>query len=327
MKQFILSLLMMIPLASQSQEFSTFSAVWWNVENLFDTHDDPHTDDDDFTPQGEYHWTRRKLDAKLQGIYKTLVQMDLPDVVGLGEVENKYVLRELCQGTPLAQIPYRYVHYDSPDQRGIDVALIYRTDRFRLVASRPVSLSDSTEGFFTRDMLVVEGVTASGDSVCLLLNHWPSKRGGDEAERHRVEAARILRRLMLQLHVEHPGSAVIAMGDMNSTSDEAPVAEEMEFGTDTVNPEGIRLLTKRLPKSWGSHKYQGQWRYIDQVFLLAGEEWLVRDFRLIRFGHLLSDENRRPGQRPKRTYQGPRYEGGLSDHLPLLLTLKKADDN
>ena len=327
MKHFILSLLMMIPLASQSQEFSTFSAAWWNVENLFDTHDDPHTDDDDFTPQGEYHWTRRKLDAKLQDIYKTLVMMELPDVVGLGEVENKYVLRELCQGTPLAQIPYRYVHYDSPDQRGIDVALIYRTDRFRLVASRPVSLSDSTEGFFTRDMLVAEGVTASGDSVCLLLNHWPSKRGGDEAERHRVEAARILRRLMLQLHVEHPGSAVIAMGDMNSTSDEAPVAEGMGFGTDTVNPEGIRLLTKRLPKSWGSHKYQGQWRYIDQVFLLAGEEWLVRDFRLIRFGHLLSDENRHPGQRPKRTYQGPRYEGGLSDHLPLLLTLKKADDN
>lgn len=327
MKRLLLILFLMASAASAQDQAAVFTAAWWNVENLFDLRDDPATNDDEFTPQGDRHWTRRKLNSKLQGIYKTLVQMDLPDVVGLGEVENKYVLRELCQGTPLAQIPYRYVHYDSPDQRGIDVALIYRTDRFRLVASRPVSLSDSTEGFFTRDMLVVEGVTASGDSVCLLLNHWPSKRGGDEAERHRVEAARILRRLMLQLHVEHPGSAVIAMGDMNSTSDEAPVAEGMGFGNDTVNSEGIRLLTKRLPKSWGSHKYQGQWRYIDQVFLLAGEEWLVRDFRLIRFGHLLTDENRRPGQRPKRTYQGPRYEGGLSDHLPLLLTLKKTDDN
>ena len=327
MKRLLLILFLMASAASAQDQAAVFTAAWWNVENLFDLRDDPATNDDEFTPQGDRHWTRRKLNSKLQGIYKNLVQMDLPDVVGLGEVENKYVLRELCQGTPLAQIPYRYVHYDSPDQRGIDVALIYRTDRFRLVASRPVSLSDSTEGFFTRDMLVVEGVTASGDSVCLLLNHWPSKRGGDEAERHRVEAARILRRLMLQLHVEHPGSAVIAMGDMNSTSDEAPVAEGMGFGNDTVNSEGIRLLTKRLPKSWGSHKYQGQWRYIDQVFLLAGEEWLVRDFRLIRFGHLLTDENRRPGQRPKRTYQGPRYEGGLSDHLPLLLTLKKTDDN
>ena len=297
------------------------------MENLFDTHDDPHTDDDDFTPQGEYHWTRRKLDAKLQGIYKTLVMMELPDVVGLAEVENSNVLRDLCQGTPLAQVPYRYVHYNSPDRRGIDCALIYRSDRFTVTTSRPVSMSDSAAGFFTRDILVVEGVTVGGDSVCLVLNHWPSKRGGDEATVHRLSIAQTVRTLMGELHKKHPGSAVIALGDMNSTSDEAPVAEGMGFGTDTVNPEGIRLLTKRLPKSWGSHKYQGQWRYIDQVFLLAGEEWLVRDFRLIRFGHLLSDENRRPGQRPKRTYQGPRYEGGLSDHLPLLLTLKKADDN
>ena len=168
----------MTPLASQSQEFSTFTAAWWNVENLFDTRDDPDTDDDEFTPEGEKHWTRRRLNDKVNGIYKTLLMMNLPDVVGLGEVENNYVLRELCQGTPLAQVPYRYVHYDSPDRRGIDVALIYRTDRFTVTASRKVNVSDSAEGYFTRDILIVEGVTSTGDSVCLLVNHWPSKRGG-----------------------------------------------------------------------------------------------------------------------------------------------------
>ncbi len=313
----------MTPLASQSQEFSTFTAAWWNVENLFDTRDDPETDDDEFTPQGERHWTRRRLSDKVNGIYKTLVQMNLPDVVGLGEVENNYVLRELCQGTPLAQVPYRYVHYDSPDRRGIDVALIYRTDRFTVTASRAVNVSDSAEGYFTRDILVVEGVTAGGDSVCLLVNHWPSKRGGEEADMRRLAIARTLRSLMLELKEEHPAAAIIAMGDMNSSANEEAIAVGMGFAGDSINPDGIRNLTPRLPKDWGSHKYQGEWRYIDQVFLLADRRWMEGDLKLQRFDHLLTDDGNRPGQRPKRTYQGPRYEGGLSDHLPMLLRLQK----
>ena len=312
----------MTSLTSQSQEVSTFTAAWWNVENLFDLRDDPSTNDDEFTPQGDRHWTRRRLNDKVNGIYKTLVMMDLPDVVGLGEVENAYVLRELCQGTPLAQVPYRYVHYDSPDRRGIDVALIYRTDRFTVTASRVVSVSDSASGFFTRDILLVEGVTAGGDSVCLLVNHWPSKRGGEEADAQRLRIADTLRRQMLELHAKHPAAAVIAMGDMNSEADEEAIALGMGFAGDSINPDGIRLLTARLPRDMGSHKYQGQWRYIDQVFLLAEASWQVQKLKLIKFEHLLTSDGNRPGQRPKRTYQGPRYEGGLSDHLPLLLRMR-----
>ena len=302
---------------------AVFTAAWWNVENLFDLRDDPKTNDDEFTPPGDRHWTRRRFNDKLQGIYKTLVMMDLPDVVGLGEVENSYVLRELCQGTPLAQIPYRYVHYDSPDRRGIDVALIYRTDRFTVTASRKVNVSDSAEGYFTRDILIVEGVTSTGDSVCLFVNHWPSKRGGEEADVQRLRIADTLRRQMVELHRQHPAAAIIAMGDMNSTAAEAAIATGMGFGSDTVNPDGIRLLTLRLPCDIGSHKYQGQWRYIDQMFLLADDPWEVKKLKLLRFDHLLTDDGNRPGQRPKRTYQGPRYEGGLSDHLPMLLRLQK----
>lgn len=326
--------MMMVSIPSQSQEFSTFTAAWWNVENLFDTRDDPHTNDDEFTPRGEMHWTRWKLDSKLQGIYKTLVMMDLPDVVGLAEVENKYVLRELCQGTPLAQVPYRYVHYDSPDRRGIDVALIYRTDRFSVTASRPIHVSDSTAHFYTRDILLVEGVTAEGDSVCLLVNHWPSKRGGDEADAHRVKIAQTLRTLMVELHAAHPEAAIIAMGDMNSSADETAIADGMGFapqgrgahhGTDSVNADGIRLLTQRLPADWGSHKYQGLWSYIDHVFFLASDSWQVRKLKLLKYDHLLTEETGHPGMRPKRTNVGPQYEGGLSDHLPLLLRLQHAD--
>ena len=324
MKRLLLILLLMASVAN-AQDTGVFTAAWWNVENLFDLRDDPKTNDDEFTPRGERHWTRRKLEAKLQGIYKTLVMMDLPDVVGLAEVENKYVLRELCQGTPLAQVPYRYVHYDSPDRRGIDCALIYRTDRFTVTASRPVNMSDSADGFFTRDILVVEGVTANGDSVCLLLNHWPSKRGGDEADIRRLEIARKMRSLMLELKEKHPDAAIIAMGDMNTTSSEEAIAQGMGFGTDSINPDGIRLLTQRLPNDWGSHKYQGQWRYIDQVFLLANESWRVLKLKLLKFDHLLTDDSGNIGLRPKRTNVGPRYEGGLSDHLPMLLRLKREE--
>ena len=313
-------ILLLLPLNVEAQ---TFTAAWWNVENLFDTRDDPRTNDDDFTPDGEYRWTYRKLQAKLQGIAKTLVMADLPDVVGLAEVENKYVLRELCNSTPLRQAGYRYVHHDSPDRRGIDVALIYRQDRYRVLRDSVVRVSDSAEGFFTRDILVVEGVTPQGDTLCFVLNHWPSKRGGEEAEAHRMDIAATLRRLMNELYAKYPQGAVVAMGDMNSTADEAPMVGAMGFGDDSVNADGIRNLTLRLPRDWGSHKFQGQWDYIDQVLLLAGDGWQVGDLKLLRYDHLLTDEKNRTGVRPRRTNQGPRYEGGLSDHLPLRLRLKR----
>lgn len=320
MRRALLLLLMAMSSAVAAQE--TYTAAWWNVENLFDTRDDQCTNDDDFTPDGAYRWTRRKLQAKLQGIAKTLVMMDLPDVVGLAEVENSYVLRELCNGTPLRQAGYRYVHHDSPDRRGIDVALIYRKDRFRVLRDSVVNVSDSAEGFFTRDILVVEGVTDKGDTLCFVVNHWPSKKGGEEAEWRRVAIAARLRSIMKELQAKYPQGAVVAMGDMNSAVDEAPMAVGMGFGDDSINSDGIRNLTLRLPEGWGSHKYQGQWDYIDQMLLLAGEDWLVGDIKLMRFDHLLTEESKMPGVRPKRTNQGTRYEGGLSDHLPLRLRLK-----
>lgn len=325
MKRLLLILFLMVSEVSAQNQAAVFTAAWWNVENLFDLRDDPKTNDDEFTPKGDRHWTRRRLNDKVNGIYKTLLMMDLPDVVGLGEVENDFVLRELCQGTPLAQIPYRYVHYDSPDRRGIDVALLYRTDRFTVTASHAICVSDSAAGYFTRDILLVEGVTAEGDSVCLLVNHWPSKRGGEEADAQRLRIADTLRTHMVSQHKAHPTAAIIAMGDMNSTVDEEAIAKGMDFGTDSINPDGIRLLTQRLPRDMGSHKYQGQWRYIDHMFFLADESWQVKKLKLLRFDHLLTDDGSRPGQRPKRTYQGPRYEGGLSDHLPLLLKLSRTN--
>lgn len=316
--------LLSVAVASGQEKQHFFTVAWWNVENFFDTRNDTLTNDDDFTPDGEYHWTYRKFNAKRDGLYKTLLMMDFPDVVGLGEVENAYVLRELCQGTPLREKHYAFVHYDSPDRRGIDVALLYRSDSFTVTASRPVSLSDSAAGYFTRDILLVECVTPSGDTLCLLVNHWPSKRGGDEAEERRMQCAATVRRLMDSLFMAHPAAAVIAMGDMNASAEEPPIAKGMGFGDLCRNAEGIRNLDCDLPSDWGSHKYQGQWRYIDAMFLKAGNSWQTYPLQLVRFDHLLIQEQNAVGVRPKRTHRGPRYEGGLSDHLPLLLKIYRA---
>ncbi len=321
----IISLLFTFITVQAQDRQRVFTAAWWNVENLFDTRDDPNTNDDDYTPEGENHWTRKKLERKVQGLAKTIVMMDLPDVVGMAEVENDYVLRELCFGTPLAQAGYTFVHHESPDHRGIDCALIYRKDRFDVTDHRTVSLSDSAAGFFTRDILVVEGVSADGDSVCLLMNHWPSKRGGDEAENHRMKAAQTLRKLMVELKEKHPTAAIVAMGDMNTTADEEEMTEGMGFGDDSMNADGIRNLTLRLPDEWGSHKYQGMWGYLDQMFLLADGSWMVGDLKVMRFEHLLTDDRGKMGVRPKRTISGTKYVGGLSDHLPLRLRLKRGD--
>ena len=248
MKKNIVFCLLLISLAANAQVCrTTISVAWWNVENYFDTRNDSLTNDDEFTPDGTYHWTHRKFNAKRDGLYKTLLMMDFPDVVGLGEVENAFVLRELCYGTPLRDKNYAYVHYDSPDRRGIDCALLYRKDRFTVTASRPVSLSDSATGYFTRDILCVEGLTSKGDTLVLLVTHWPSKRGGDAADRHRMEAALTLRALMVSLATEHPGAAVIAMGDFNATADETSIAEGMGFGDLCRNADGIRNLDCDLP--------------------------------------------------------------------------------
>ncbi|MBQ9418197.1 MAG: hypothetical protein IJU19_06415 [Bacteroidales bacterium] len=296
--------------------------AWWNVENLFDTRNDTLTLDDEFTPEGDRHWTVHRLDAKLQAICKTIIMMGEPAAVGLAEVENDYVLKRLCMATPLRMAGYEFVHHDSPDRRGIDCALLYKKSEFRVLKDSAICVSDSAEGFFTRDILLVVGITPSADTLCLLLNHWPSKLGGERAERRRWEVAARLREVMRELCEKHPEAAVVAMGDMNSIADEAVVAEGMGFGADSINAEGMVNLTRRLPLGWGSHKYQGEWNYLDHAYMLVPSQWRCKEITLIGYDHLLVAEETRPGVKPYRTYQGLHYIGGVSDHLPLYLRLQ-----
>lgn len=285
--------------------------AFWNVENYFDTHHDVRKDDRDFTPDGNYHWTASRYLDKRNKIYKTVAALGYPAVMGLAEVENDSVLDDLCLGTPLRAKGYRAVHYESPDKRGIDCALLYRKDCFLPLESRPVTVSDTAHGFRTRDILLVVGLLGD-DTCCLLVNHWPSKSGGIKALRRRRAVAQRLRMTMDSLMRVHPGALVLAMGDFNASPDEAVIRKEMGFGRTGRNAEGVYNLVAGLPRGEGTYKYQGVWSYIDQM--MASQNLRMEVFRL---EFLLTPDERYMGSKPFRTYSGIRYQGGFSDHLPI----------
>ena len=288
----------------------------WNVENLFDTCDDVLTRDDAFTPRGENHWTWRRFVGKRDKIYKTLAAMGYPVAVGLVEVENDWVLDELCLGTPLRRLQYGYVHYDSPDPRGIDCALLFRRDRFRLLEQRPLGMSDSAAGYFTRDILLVGGRLPQGDTLDLLVNHWPSKLGGSQADSHRSRIALRLCSVMDSLHRVHPESWVVAMGDFNATPQEVQTMLQPCSGE-----AGLHNLMENLPDSCASYKYQGHWQFIDQILVCTpvSRRRPRVDAGVFMATWLLTDDSRYMGVKPFRTYQAMVYQGGVSDHLPVYL--------
>lgn len=292
----------------------------WNVENLFDTRHDTLKDDCAFTPVGDNHWTSKRYQDKQNKIFKTIAAMHWPVVVGMAEVENDYVLRELCYGTPLRKMGYDFVHYESPDTRGIDCALLYRHERFQVLESRNINVSDSSRGLFTRDILLVGGVlkdSLRGSDTCfVLVNHWPSKRGGVEAERHRMAIAQQLQHLLDSLQHSHPAALVLAMGDFNASSNEEAISRGLGFHGRERNDAGFYDLVSQKPEGTGSYKYQGVWSWIDHV--VANRELKVE---LVAPDFLLEDDEKYMGKKPFRTYTGMHYQGGYSDHLPILVTI------
>ena len=289
--------------------------VFWNLENYFDPFDDSLTLDDEFTPRGEKHWTWKKFLVKRNLIAKTLLSMrdrygDWPLAVGFAEVENRMVLRQLVEQTPLAKLGYGVVHRDSPDIRGIDVGFIYREQCFtvRSVEALPVLTGRDRP---TRDILHIEG-----GGIHLFINHWPSKFGGDEYSRpFRQAASDTLRRAVADLRDTASGELppVIVMGDFNDIPDSPPVMS-LQQGTGLLNP-----ALSLQEKGEGTLKYNGRWELID-LFLVSPA---VKGARMEIYTHplLLEEDEKFLGQKPFRTYYGPQWHGGASDHLPIVLLL------
>lgn len=308
------------------------SIVFWNVENCFDYFDGGHSDSDrEFSSFGTRHWTKARFTQKTQDIGKTLLWAGSPEIVGLAEVENDFVLRRICSSDVLYKKGYRFVHYESRDRRGIDVALLYLPDSVELVHSRPVALvrdGDTLDTLNTRDILYVcLRSSGTGELWHIFVNHHPSKYGGTKASNEgRLLAMRTLRHQMDSLR--NAGERhIVAMGDFNDTPDGEAFGL---LGDDWVNL-GLQLSRPNE----GSIRYRGKWELIDNFIILSdcpytsGNPYQVNStngkngprMEILRPSFLLERDRQWPGDKPRRCYVGPRYNGGVSDHLPVRLNV------
>jgi endonuclease/exonuclease/phosphatase family metal-dependent hydrolase len=312
---------------------NAFSAMFYNVENLFDTEDDPHHNDNEFLPDGSRHWTHGRYTNKLNNIARVISaagEWDVPSIVGLCEVENERVVDDLCHRSPLKKWGYRYVMTDSPDDRGIDVALMYQPDRFRLLKHDCIRLSfPYNPRKRTRDILHVTGLVSSGDTIDVFVCHFPSRRGGEkESEPDRIFAASTVRRKTDSLMRVRQNALVMIMGDFNDEPSNKSIHTTLGAIPLTDNPQPARLynLFARFEKekNRGSYKFGRTWNMLDQIIvsgnLITGRQKLKvipHTAQIFSRSWMLTDDKSRGGKRPKKTFHGQTHEGGFSDHLPV----------
>lgn len=325
-------LLWLLPLAAQSP----FRILEYNVENLFDCRHDAGHEDEEFLPEGARHWNTYKYRRKLNALTKVVAAVGehrIPDVVVFCEVENDTVIRDLCQRSALRSLGYRYVVTDSEDARGIDIAVLYQPGTFRLLSCDTVRISSRRAGFApTRDLLYLQGRLISGDTLHLVACHLPSKYSGTRAaDRHRLLAASTVASVCDSILHCHPQGLLVVTGDFNASASEKLFRSELGVAC------GLRLLPelplKDVRRVEGTYRYQGYWSSLDH-FLVSealchpSSSVVLKDSvsRIADFPFLLQTDEKYGGVKPFRTYLGPRYLGGYSDHLPLWLDLLIRDD-
>lgn len=296
----------------------TLDVMFWNLENFFDyRNDSTSVSDAEFSSRGAKRWTKKRFYAKCNAVAKGILWAGgkmgaFPDVIGVAEVENAFVLRRLLQATALSKLDYKLVHFESPDRRGIDVALMYRSSRMELCNAKPCHIFEADSNIMrTRDILAV--VLKGRDSVetAFLVNHHPSKFGGAAISGPRRERAiKRLGQIADSLRAEGV-TRIIAMGDFNDT----PANPLFQ----TLDPP---LKNNALPlhrKGEGTIKYAGRWELIDMFFSCGYEAGM----EILYIPFLQTPDKSATGTKPLRTYSGPRYLGGVSDHCPIWLHCEK----
>lgn len=315
-----------------------FRIMFYNVENLFDTHDNPLKNDDDFLPDGFMRWTPWKYWGKLRNITRVITAvggMQSPAVVGLCEVENDSVLFDLTKRSPLQAQKYEYIITHSPDERGIEVALLYQRDQFKPLMIREYEVTfRSKQTRPTRNILHVTGEILTGDTLDFFVCHFPSRSGGErETEPARLEAAALLKNKSDSLFILRKNARIVIMGDFNDHPDNKSLSRVLKAESvlsPLQNDKLYNLFRHRTKESgFGSYKYQGKWEILDQFIvsgnLLKNENDVYAkngEVHIFKPDFLLENDEKFYGKKPFRTNVGPRYIGGFSDHLPIYMDLK-----
>jgi predicted extracellular nuclease len=290
--------------------------------------------DDEYTPTGYKHWTYKRYLVKLRNMYKVIVAAGAwspPDIIGLCEVENRTVLEDLISETPLDRYSYRIIHKNSPDKRGIDVAVLYNPRRVEYLKSRFYSVAKP--GLLTRDILCFKALLGS-DTCYLLVNHWPSRSEGQiETEPDRFAAAKLLKLITDSILSCHASAKILIMGDFNDEPADKSLVDYLKATTVFKKPLPSGLYNLTFAPSAGAVrgtlKYQGLWNSFDQIivsgsYLLAetGLTVTADAYRIFADPFLLVEDKSYNGSKPYRTYNGFKYQGGFSDHLPVFIDLE-----
>lgn len=308
--------------------------VFYNVENLFDLEDEPGKSDEEFTPESEKKWNQERYTKKLEDISNVLSSInknELPEIIGLCEVENEKVLVDLVNTGDLSKGKYKIVHHESPDFRGIDCALIYRPDEFKVINHFPVSVGFIDEpNYVTRDILYVKGKTKNKEELHIFVNHWPSRIGGvAQTEPKRILVATLLKSKIDSVLLENPAANIVVMGDMNDEPDNRSLSETLGAQTPGTNSEGlVNLMFPVDQQEKGSYYYQGNWNMLDNIVVSAGllddKGFQCKEKKGFIFNEEWMEFKNRNGQvSPNRTYGGPNYYGGVSDHFPVYFKLER----
>jgi hypothetical protein len=310
---------------------------FWNVENLYDTLNDPWKNDEEFTPGGSNAWNGQRYRAKIEHLADVISKMATdvtPDgltLLGLCEVENKKVVQDLVNSPALKNRQYKVIHIEGPDARGIDPAFVYNPAYFKITKSVAyrVRLPDSTHT--TRSILVVSGFFL-GEPVTILVNHWPSRRSGEVSSRqNRQAAAIIVRHITDSVRAKHPKNKVIIMGDLNDD----PVDESVKktigtYGNMAMPEEGkfFNPMEQLYKEGIGTLAYKDNWNLFDQVLL--NNAWIPGAYESLQYytvrvfnKQFLKNASGKFKGYPFRTYSGSKYTGGYSDHFPVYIIIAK----
>lgn len=340
----IITLFLLVSNATaQKKNYSVNAIAFYNVENLFDTLDDPKINDEDFLPNGAYNYTEKIYLKKLQNLESVIVNLANdkeskfnipggPAIIGLAEIENKEVIEALINQPKLKDRKYQIVHFNSPDYRGVDVALIYRSDLFKVLSAQSiyVNITKDNNKERTRDILMVSGLLGY-DTIHVFVNHWPSRRGGEAASMwKRKKAADIVKYKVDSLTLLNENAKIVIMGDFNDDPNSPSIAKNLGAQGDKQKA----IDKKSLYNPWlqyykngiGTLGYNDSWNLFDQIIVSYGlthtnqTGWHIHASEIYNRAFITSQFGRFKGY-PHRSFSGSQWIDGYSDHYPTIIYL------
>ena len=310
---------------------------FYNLENLFDTIDDPLKNDEQFLPDGDYRWNTDRYNAKLQALSKVIAEIAKLDgglvVLGVSEIENEQVLLDLAATELLKPYHLSVCHHESPDRRGVDVAFFYDASRFKILSTRAFpTIVPNNPDFITRDQWLMTGVLDGVDTLDIVVNHWPSKSGGEKRSLPgRMAAGALGHQIADSVLNSRPNAKFVYMGDLNDNPTSKCIMSEMKTKTKPENLLPTVLynpMWKLFRDGYGSYAYRDSWEMLDNIIISAGlvnaapgtykfrsANIFRKDFMFTKTGSYMDY--------PFRTFAGGNYQGGYSDHLPVYIVLTK----